>query len=883
MPRALPQGRTVGAKKEETAMRLLLLDGNSIANRAFYGIKLLSTKDGQYTNALVGFLNILQKLRDDVQPDGIAAAFDVHAPTFRHKEYADYKAGRKGMPEELRTQMPLIKELLTRMGCHVVEREGYEADDILGTLADAAAEQGAPCYIATGDRDSLQLVRDGVTVLLAATKMGRPETTVYDVPAIQEKYGLEPAQLIDLKALMGDASDHIPGVPGVGEKTALDLMHRFGSLDAIYDGLDTLDIRDSLREKLRAGKESAELSRWLGTICREVPVDREVAHYALAPVQKPELASLMARLEFFKLMEKWGLNALSPEPAAPAGKAEAVPAVIVPEGGEALPALLESVSRTHALDGTAQIEDGAVTGFTAAFDGRVAVIPAETAGFGRLLDALCDPAVCKRTADSKPLCAALLADGRQPQGIGMDTLLAGYLLNPLASDYSLSRLTQEYAVPVPEAEGPAAAEAAMLPAVADRMAAEVEEKGMARLLREVEIPLAQVLADMENVGFEADAQGIAEFGALLENRIGNIQRAIYESVGYEFNLNSPKQLAKALFEDLGLPAKKKTKSGYSTNAEVLESLRDAHPAVSMLLDYRTLAKLKSTYCDGLLKVIGPEGRIHSSFNQTETRTGRISSTEPNLQNIPVRQELGRELRRFFRAREGWLLVDADYSQIELRVLAHMAQDETMIAAFNSDTDIHRVTASQVFDVPEEMVTPLMRSRAKAVNFGIVYGIGAHSLSQDIGVSYGEAKRYIDQYLSRYAGVAKFMDRMIETAKETGYAETLFGRRRPLPELRASNAVTRSFGERVARNMPIQGTAADIIKIAMVRVHDRLRREQLRSRLILQVHDELIVEAPEEEAGQAARIVKEEMEAAADLSVKLAVDANIGKTWYDAKG
>ncbi len=883
MPRALPQGRTVGAKKEETAMRLLLLDGNSIANRAFYGIKLLSTKDGQYTNALVGFLNILQKLRDDVQPDGIAAAFDVHAPTFRHKEYADYKAGRKGMPEELRTQMPLIKELLTRMGCHVVEREGYEADDILGTLADAAAEQGAPCYIATGDRDSLQLVRDGVTVLLAGTKMGRPETTVYDVPAIQEKYGLEPAQLIDLKALMGDASDHIPGVPGVGEKTALDLMHRFGSLDAIYDGLDTLDIRDSLREKLRAGKESAELSRWLGTICREVPVDREVAHYALAPVQKPELAFLMARLEFFKLMEKWGLNALSPEPAAPAGKAEAVPAVIVPEGGEALPALLESVSRTHALDGTAQIEDGAVTGFTAAFDGRVAVIPAETAGFGRLLDALCDPAVCKRTADSKPLCAALLADGRQPQGIGMDTLLAGYLLNPLASDYSLSRLTQEYAVPVPEAEGPAAAEAAMLPAVADRMAAEVEEKGMARLLREVEIPLAQVLADMENVGFEADAQGIAEFDALLENRIGNIQRAIYESVGYEFNLNSPKQLAKALFEDLGLPAKKKTKSGYSTNAEVLESLRDAHPAVSMLLDYRTLAKLKSTYCDGLLKVIGPEGRIHSSFNQTETRTGRISSTEPNLQNIPVRQELGRELRRFFRAREGWLLVDADYSQIELRVLAHMAQDETMIAAFNSDTDIHRVTASQVFDVPEEMVTPLMRSRAKAVNFGIVYGIGAHSLSQDIGVSYGEAKRYIDQYLSRYAGVAKFMDRMIETAKETGYAETLFGRRRPLPELRASNAVTRSFGERVARNMPIQGTAADIIKIAMVRVHDRLRREQLRSRLILQVHDELIVEAPEEEAGQAARIVKEEMEAAADLSVKLAVDANIGKTWYDAKG
>ncbi len=865
-------------------MRLLLLDGNSIANRAFYGIKLLSTKDGRYTNALFGFLNILQKLRDDVAPDGIAAAFDLHAPTFRHQKYAEYKAGRKGMPEELREQMPVLKELLGLMGIHVVEKEGYEADDLLGTLADAAQEQGAPCFIATGDRDALQLVGENVTVLLAATKMGRPETTVYDVPAIREKYGLEPAQLIDLKALMGDASDHIPGVPGVGEKTALDLMHRFGSLDAIYADLDTLDIRDSLRAKLRAGEESARLSRWLGTICRQAPIERDMAKYVLAPVQKERLAARLADLELFRLMEKWGLNALHAEPAAESGD-EAAARTVTVEGAAALPDLLADMEKTRALDGVARLEGGTVAGFAAAFAGRAADIPADAEGFGRLLDAWEDPAVAKRTQDAKPLFSALLKAGRFPQGAVMDTLLAGYLLNPLASDYSLPRLALEYDVSLPGFEGDTqeAIHAAMLPAVADRLAAEVEAQGMGRLLREVELPLALVLADMENLGFAVDGAGIAEFGALLESRIADIEGRIYESVGYEFNLNSPKQLAKALFEDLGLPAKKKTKSGYSTNAEVLESLRDAHPAVAMLLDYRTLAKLKSTYCDGLLRVIGPDGRIHSSFNQTETRTGRISSAEPNLQNIPVRQELGRELRRFFRAKEGWVLCDADYSQIELRVLAHMAQDEAMIAAFNAGTDIHRVTASQVFDVPEEMVTPLMRSRAKAVNFGIVYGIGAHSLSKDIGVSYGEAKRYIDAYLAHYAGVAAFMDRMIAAAKEKGYAETLFGRRRPLPELRSSAAATRSFGERVARNMPIQGTAADIIKIAMVRVHRRLRQEGMRARLILQVHDELIVEAPQDEAESAAQILRQEMEAAADLSVKLAVDVNAGRTWYDAKG
>ena len=546
--------------------------------------------------------------------------------------------------------------------------------------------------------------------------------------------------------------------------------------------------------------------------------------------------------------------------------------------GEAALAAVKKQMETGRLDLLPAFEQGRLAGLWAVTEAGVAHVTAETAGSAGLPALL--EGVRVRTHDSKPLHAALLREGAAV-GVEMDTMLAGYLLNPLASGYALPRLAQEYGLP-PAGEGEAE-QAALLPPLAETLERETADQGEEWLLREVEQPLAEVLAAMENEGFAVDKAGIAAFGEVLQDRIDDIQRQITESVGYAFNLNSPKQLAKALFEDLGLPAKKKTKSGYSTNAEVLESLRDAHPAVEMLLDYRMLAKLKSTYCDGLLKVVGEDGRIHSSFNQTETRTGRISSTEPNLQNIPVRQELGRELRRFFIARKGWVLCDADYSQIELRVLAHMAGDPTMIEAFNSGEDIHRITASQVFGVPQELVTPLMRSRAKAVNFGIVYGIGAHSLSQDIQVSYGEAKRYIDDYLAHYSAVAGFMEDRIRRAKETGYAETLFGRRRPLPELKASNGVTRSFGERVARNMPIQGTAADIIKIAMVRVYRRLREEKLEARLILQVHDELLVEAPEAEAARVAVLLKEEMEAAAALQVKLEAEVHIGSTWYDAKG
>lgn len=863
-------------------MQLLVLDGNSIINRAFYGIKLLTTKDGQYTNALVGFLNIFQKLREQVKPDHIAAAFDLPAPTFRHQAYEAYKAGRKGMPDELAQQLPILKEILTLMGCAVVEKEGFEADDILGTLAAAAAAQGGECSIATGDRDSLQLVGEHVTVLLASTKMGRPETTIYDTAAIREKYGMEPEGLIDLKALMGDASDNIPGVPGVGEKTALDLLHRYHSLDEIYDRLDTLDIRDSLRQKLACGKDSAYLSRKLGTICRQAPINTDLSAYAVRPVQREELARLFAQLEFFSFIEKMGLS-VPPPSTVPAARSS--PQVAATVGGhECMEDLLLDSRKGQRLDVLyTPAEDAAICVVKGR---RVALLPTADGLDGNLADQLCSQEIAKRTHDSKPLYALLLHQDQQPQGFDMDTLLAAYLLNPLASGYDLTRLAQEYGIPLPAADESIpepAVQAVLLPPVADRLEDEIASAGLNHLLRDIEIPLALVLADMENAGFAVDGPGIAEFGGLLQSRIDDIQRQIYEAVGYEFNLNSPKQLAKALFEDLGLPAKKKTKSGYSTNAEVLEGLRDAHPVVAMLLDYRMLAKLKSTYCDGLLKVIGPDGRIHSSFNQTETRTGRISSTEPNLQNIPVRQELGREMRRFFRAREGWVLCDADYSQIELRVLAHMSGDATMIDAFNNELDIHRITASQVFDVPEELVTPLMRSRAKAVNFGIVYGIGAHSLSQDIGVSYGEAKRYIEDYLRHYSAVAGFMDRMIEQAKACGYAQTLFGRRRPLPELKASSGITRSFGERVARNMPIQGTAADIIKIAMIRVYRRLREENLKARLVLQVHDELIVEAPQTEADRVSAILQEEMESAADLKVRLAAEVHIGETWYDAKG
>ncbi len=850
---------------------LLVIDGNSIINRAFYGVKALTTKDGRYTNALVGFLNILARLREMSDATHIAVAFDRKAPTFRHQAYTEYKAGRHGMPEELRQQLQPLKDILSAMGLTLVELDGYEADDILGTLSLAAARAGDVCYIATGDRDSLQLVGEGVSVLLATTKMGHPETVVMDVDAIQEKYGLTPAQLIDLKALQGDTSDNIPGVPGVGEKTALSLMQQFGSLDYIYENIDALDIRDSLRNKLSAGKDSAYLSRMLGTICREVPIDLTPDAYAIGPMDEVKLAALLQDYELYKWMEKLGLSPVT----VPAVQTEAVATPPV-EGNESLSSLLESITATGKMDVLATMEGDEIVGLAVCAAGRCARVDRFAPEFDRLVDLLSDPAVTKRTHDSKPLFRALLAMGLTPAGFALDTALAAYLLNPLSSDYSLSHLLTEY--------GYAAEECLHgLPALCDRLSALVEEQGMTLLLTDVEQPLALVLADMERQGVAVDREGIAAFGSQLTARILTLQKEIYEQVGYEFNLNSPKQLGKALFEDLGLPHGKKTKTGYSTSADVLEKLRDQSPVVANLLEYRTLSKLNSTYCDGLLKVVDPDGRVRSVFNQTETRTGRISSSEPNLQNIPVRSELGRQMRRFFTARPDWVLCDADYSQIELRVLAHMAAEPTMTEAFNTGVDIHRQTAASVFGVAPDQVTAQMRSAAKAVNFGIIYGQGAYSLAEDLDIGFAEAKDYIDRYLANFGAVNAFMEGLIAAATEKGYGETLLGRRRPLPELKAGNAMTRHFGERVARNMPIQGTAADIIKVAMVRVYRRLQAEGLQARLILQVHDELMVECPREEADTVCRLLVEEMEAAADLTVRLEVDAHVGDTWYDAKG
>ncbi len=842
-------------ERKDLPVTWLLIDGNSIVNRAFYGIRLLTTKDGQYTNALVGFFNIFLRLKEMTRPDAVAVAFDLKAPTFRHALYEGYKAGRKGMPQELAEQMQPLKDLLDEMGVATVSRETYEADDILGTLSRAARERGDVCYVATGDRDALQLVGGGVTVLLTATKMGRPEIVTCDEAAIAEHYGgLKPRDLIEVKALMGDASDKIPGVAGVGEKTAVSLVSRFGGLDGVYAALDDPSIPQGLRAKLTRDRESAYLSRTLGTICTEVPIPTDPDAYRLRPVREAELASHLARLEMFKLIERLSLT---PGPvAAPAEAAPDLPSLTVADPDQ----LGDRVDLVLTDEGAVALSGDRIAALS-----REA-IPAFVRG--RTL----------RVNDAKAL-YALAPDAE----VTFDSSLAAYLLNPSAGGYDVARLLGAYGVPAVPLEDETLAPFASFSLLCDRLTGELRRVGGMELLETMELPLARVLCDMEQRGFLVDRAGIAAFGEELQQRVDFLQGEIWELVGYEFNLNSPKQLGEALFVKLGLPAGKKTKSGYSTNAEVLEELRDKHPAVELLLEYRQLSKLRSTYCEGLTKAIAPDGRIHTSFNQTETRTGRISSAEPNLQNIPVRTELGSKMRRFFLAPEGRVLCDADYSQIELRVLAHLSGDPAMIEAFRAGADIHTATASQVFGLPMDAVPPLLRARAKAVNFGIVYGIGPFSLAKDIGVSFNEAKRYIDSYLGKYSGVAAYMDRVVAEAKERGYVETAFGRRRYLPELASSNHQLRAFGERVARNAPIQGTAADIIKIAMVRVWERLRRELPDAHLILQIHDELIVEASEADAPRAAEILSAEMEHAFAMQVPLPADVHVGRDWYEAKG
>ncbi len=859
-------------------MKLLVLDGNSIVNRAYYGIKLLTTKSGEYTNAIYGFLNILLKLEDLSKADAVAIAFDVHAPTFRHKMYDEYKAGRHAMPDELRSQMPVLKNLLRLLGYKTVECEGWEADDILGTLAEECRKNGDECFIATGDRDSLQLAHGGVKVLLARTKMGQAVTDVYDEKAIFEEYGVTPEQLIQVKALQGDSSDNIPGVQGIGPKTALDLIARYHSVDEIYEKLDTLDIKAGVRQKLERDKDRAYLSLKLGEIVTDAPIDRSIESYKIgAPDVKA--ASEFSRLELYSLMPKFNLN---PNDAV---VEEAKPRSIFSSECGDVTAFLKRMGDTAYVYPV--ITDGEITDLLFAFGDEIIALPQEHAGYDEFIKSFFESDCKKYTYHSKFLHRLAAEKGIECKNVCGDLMLSAYLLKPSDSRYDIEHLCLEYGVAMPEYKNALGGEdknvvyASVLKQLFDKTDMLLDEADQVKLLNEIELPLARVLAKMEIYGFSADKKGIEEFGKKLAVRIDELTKLIYDEVGHEFNINSPKQLGVALFEDLNLPCKKRTKSGYSTNAEVLEELRQYHVVIDYILEYRTLTKLKSTYCDGLIKVIGEDGRIHTSFNQVEARTGRISSLEPNLQNIPIRTELGREMRKFFNAEDGYVLVDADYSQIELRVLSDLADDETMINAFNNGEDIHTITASQVFGLPVEFVTKEMRSRAKAVNFGIVYGIGAFSLAKDIGVSMKEAKAYIDNYLKTYSGVDRYMHRMIDIAKERGYSETLFNRRRYLPELNSSNHMLRAFGERVARNMPIQGTAADIIKIAMVKVDRRLTEENMNSRLILQVHDELIVEAPENEAEKALRIVTEEMENACKMKVRLRADGAIGKTWYDA--
>ena len=861
-------------------MKLLAIDSNSILNRAYYGVRPLTTKDGLYTNGIYGFLTIFLRICEETCPDAVAFAFDLKAPTFRHKLFDGYKASRHGMPEELAMQLPYLKELIGLLGYRIVTCEGYEADDILGTLSRACEDSGNECVIATGDRDSLQLVGPGTTVRLATTKAGRPESTLYGTAEIEEKYGVSPRELIQVKALMGDASDNIPGVPGIGEKTALSLIGEFHTVEEVYAQLDAPSIKPGVRKKLEAGADSARMSLVLAEIDRAAPIDADPEHYRPQPRDTAGCSRLMTRLELFSLMKRMGIpeDAGAPDPAP-----ESAP---VRAGLARLPASPEAAARLFAGERVfflGQFEEDSLTAFSVSDGESALVCRAEDEGFAACAEGLYT-ARGLVTRQSKALYRHCMKAGRPLPQVALDCELAAYLLRPTASDYTTHRLAAEYAVPSIGCDGddPLLAEMAELIPLAPVLEGKIAEFDQGFLLREVEQPLAEVLASMELIGFALDTDGLVAYGRELDAQLQDRAAEIYRLAGEQFNINSPMQLGHILFERLGLPHGKKTQRGYSTNADVLESLRDKHPIIDLILEYRKLAKLKNTYVDGFVGLVGPDGRVHSVFKQTETRTGRISSAEPNLQNIPVRTEIGSVFRRFFYAPDGETLVDADYSQIELRVLAHIAADEQMIEAFRTGADIHTRTASQVFGLPPEFVTPRMRSRAKAVNFGIVYGIGAYSLSKDIGVSVAEANDYIDSYLSTFHGVRQYMEATKAFAKEHGYVGTLFGRRRELPELTASNRATRSFGERVAMNTPIQGTAADIIKIAMVRVYRRLKAEGLSARLILQVHDELIVEAPEAERDRVAALLREEMSGAAKLSVPLVVDVGCGRTWYEAK-
>lgn len=886
-------------------MKLMVIDGNSIINRAFYGIRLLTTKDGTPTNAVYGFMNILLKLIDEERPEALCVTFDRKAPTFRHLAYEGYKAQRKGMPEELAVQLPILKQVLEAMNIPRYEMDGWEADDLIGTISVKDTAAGWDTVIVTGDKDSLQLVTDTTRVKLVSTRMGQTTTREMTPEAFREAYGFDPIHMVDLKALMGDTSDNIPGVKGIGEKTAMDLIQRYHSVEAIYQDLDSVEAKPAVLKKLSEGADQAKMSYDLALIHCDAPIDFTPEANLRKEPNAAALYELFLKLEFNKLIDKLGLSAPQGEVQQEAEFTGTCTSEEVTHRARAeeLLAIWRTKDSVNVL-ALPSLDVVVVEHWETERDSHAAILRADRLeGYNEVLKGLFAPDIKKNAHDVKTLLSRLLDEGIQGGGFVFDTAIAAYLLAPTDGSYELETLGMRWLnheflkakdtylakdafSPLGDsakALGVMLSHCALIDALKDPMAARLHELGMDKLYYEVELPLCPVLAGMEHAGVLVDRGALTAFGEMLDERIKADETLIYELAGEKFNINSTQQFGKILFEKLGLPPVKKTKTGYSTNAEVLEKLRDKHPIVEAVLDYRQLAKLKSTYVDGLTKVIAADGRIHTSFQNTVTATGRLSSTEPNLQNIPVRTELGAELRKMFVAPAGKMLVDADYSQIELRLLAHIAGDEHMISAFRSGEDIHTVTASQVFGVAPGDVTHEMRRRAKAVNFGIVYGISDFSLSQDIGVTRAEAKEYMEKYFEKYSGVHAYMTQVVEKAKSDGYVSTLMGRRRWLPELKSSNFNMRSFGERVALNMPIQGTAADIIKLAMIRVADKLRTEGLEARLILQVHDELIVECPEGETDRVKTLLETEMEQVVQLALPLIAEAHAGRSWAQAKG
>lgn len=864
--------------------KLLILDSNSILNRAFYGVRYLSAKDGTPTNAIYGFLNILLKLIKEQEPDYICAAFDVKAPTFRHKQYEGYKAQRKPMPEGLAAQMPLAKDVLRAIGVTILEKEGYEADDIIGTVARLCEESEISCFIATGDKDDLQLASDKTKVILTVTKSGYNETIIYDDKAVKEKYHVTPTEFIDVKALMGDPSDNIPGVKGVGEKTAMSLIEKHHSIEYIYENIDGIGLKGAMLQKMKDGREMAFMSKELATINRNTPIEFNAEECVFDGFENNgELYEILKRLELNSIIKKLDLSGGDN----------------VKENEDIFKDFSYQVGDKNMISGdkvTVVLDfDGDNISSAAVGVGNNAVVLNEQDDIKELLE---DDSIAKVMFDVKE--AIVKLNGRiDIKNISDDTAIAAYLVDPAKNEYTIEKLASEYfgtVIEKPEVKQLSLLDdvetdrseylakcAVALGVLNERIGDKIKENGQEKLYNEVELPLVTVLAHLEINGFLVDDNQLKEFADKLGEKIDALTNEIYMLAGEEFNINSPKQLGVILFEKLELKPVKKTKTGYATNADVLEKLRDKHPIVNFIMEYRQLAKLKSTYCDGLTAVVNPNThRIHSVFTQTVTVTGRLSSTEPNLQNIPTRTELGREIRKMFVAKDGYVLVDADYSQIELRVLAHIANDETMINAFRNNEDIHAVTASQVLGIPLEDVTKEQRSSAKAVNFGIVYGIGEFSLAQDLHISVKEAKAYIESYLEKYNGVRNYMESIKEQAKKDGYVKTMLNRIRYIPELKSPNYNIRQFGERVALNTPIQGTAADIIKLAMVRVDNRLINEELKSKLILQVHDELIVEAHKDEVNKVKQILSEEMQGAMELNVPLKVDMSTGHSWYDAK-